>query len=78
MSAAEIPTEELLSELFARLGVREWLTTDELATELKVPADTVRDWRKHGTGPTGHRIGRHVRYHRTDIDTWTATRRDPN
>lgn len=54
----------------------EWLTTADLAQELKVPVATVRKWREQGTGPPGHRLGKHVRYRRADVDTWLATRRD--
>ena len=52
----------------------EWLTTEELAAWLNVPIDTVRRWRYTGTGPRGTKIGRHVRYRRSDVETWLATR----
>jgi excisionase family DNA binding protein len=47
-----------------------WMTTDEVAEYVKVPTDTVRSWRYRGVGPAGHRTGRHVRYHRDDVDEW--------
>lgn len=50
----------------------EWLTTEELATLLKVPVPTVRAWRHNGSGPEGVRLGRHVRYRRTAIGAWIA------
>jgi excisionase family DNA binding protein len=54
----------------------EWLTTEELADELKVPISTVYKWRHEGTGPKAHRIGRHTRYKRGDLDRWLETRAD--
>lgn len=48
----------------------DFLTTEELAAYLKVPVPTVRMWRHNGTGPKGVRLGRHVRYRRTDVDRW--------
>lgn len=48
----------------------DFLTTEELAAYLKVPVPTIRMWRHNGTGPKGVRLGRHVRYRRTDVDRW--------
>lgn len=47
-----------------------WMTTEEVAAYTKTPVDTVRAWRYRGVGPKGHRVGRHVRYHRADVDAW--------
>jgi excisionase family DNA binding protein len=49
---------------------QEWLTTVELAEWFQVPVETVRRWRYVGTGPKGMRLGRHVRYRRSDIEAW--------
>jgi excisionase family DNA binding protein len=54
------------------ITTEQWLTTEELAAELKVAAETVRDWRKRGTGPRGTKIGHAVRYSRSDIAAWIA------
>jgi excisionase family DNA binding protein len=50
----------------------DFLTTDELADYLKVPAATIRAWRHNDKGPKGVRLGRHVRYRRVDVDAWVA------
>jgi excisionase family DNA binding protein len=47
-----------------------WMLTEEVAAYAKVPVETVRSWRYRGVGPIGHRVGRHVRYHRDDVDAW--------
>jgi excisionase family DNA binding protein len=46
------------------------LTPSELAEYLKVPVKTIYNWRSGGTGPRGIRVGRHVRFRRTEIEAW--------
>lgn len=53
----------------------EFMTTEELAQLLRVPVQTVRQWRHHGTGPKGYRVGRHVRYRGSDIEAWLEERK---
>ena len=50
----------------------EWLTPVELSEEIKIPLQTLYGWRRGGTGPPAHRIGRHLRYRRSDVETWLA------
>ena len=56
--------------------VKEWFTVNELAEWLQVPPGTVYQWRYRGTGPVGHRIGRHLRFRREDVEAWLEQRRD--
>jgi excisionase family DNA binding protein len=49
---------------------RPHLTTEELATYLKVSVTTVREWRRDGRGPLYIREGTVIRYRETDIDKW--------
>jgi excisionase family DNA binding protein len=46
------------------------LTVKELAEYLGVPVATLYQWRHRGEGPPGFKVGRHVRYRRTDIEAW--------
>ena len=48
----------------------EMLTIKEVATMLRVPEATVRYWRHLSKGPRGFRIGRSVRYWRTEVALW--------
>ena len=48
----------------------DWLCTKDLAEWLQVSPATVYRWRYQRTGPVGHRIGRHVRFRREDIEAW--------
>lgn len=46
------------------------LTVPELADYLAVPVATLYQWRYLRKGPPGFRIGRHVRYRRSDVNEW--------
>jgi predicted DNA-binding transcriptional regulator AlpA len=48
----------------------EMLTLKEVATQLRVPEATLRYWRNQSKGPRGFRIGRSVRYWRTEVAHW--------
>jgi predicted DNA-binding transcriptional regulator AlpA len=47
----------------------ELLTMREVADVVRVPVATLRYWRYLGTGPRSFRIGRSVRYWRTEVAT---------
>jgi excisionase family DNA binding protein len=51
---------------------KEYLSTEGLAALLDVPVDTVYEWRKRRKGPPGAKVGRHLRFRRTDVDKWWA------
>jgi predicted DNA-binding transcriptional regulator AlpA len=46
------------------------LTLQEVAALVRVPVATLRYWRHLGTGPRSFRIGRCVRYWRTEVVSW--------
>ncbi len=48
----------------------ELLTLREVAELLRVPEATVRWWRTQHIGPNSFKIGRHVRYLRTEVLRW--------
>lgn len=48
----------------------ELLTMKEVADVIRVPVATLRYWRHLGTGPRSFRIGRSVRYWRTEVQHW--------
>lgn len=47
-------------------------TAKEVADFFGVPLGTVYQWNSKHTGPRGIRVGRHVRYSRTEVDRWCA------
>lgn len=46
------------------------LSTQELAAYLDLPVATLYAWRYRGRGPSGFRVGRHIRYRQSDVDQW--------
>lgn len=48
----------------------EMFTSTEAAQLLRLPVATLRYWRHTGEGPHSFRLGRHVRYWRTDLILW--------
>jgi len=54
------------------------LSIEDLAQYLGVPVTTIYDWRVDGTGPCGVRVGRHVRFTRSDVLTWIQYLTAPN
>ena len=52
------------------------MTLAELSELLGVPMSTLYAWRYRGEGPTGYRIGRHVRYRRSVVEAWIETQAD--
>ncbi|MFD9893532.1 helix-turn-helix transcriptional regulator [Amycolatopsis sp. NPDC059027] len=46
------------------------LTIDEVAAYLRVPKNTLYQWRKTGKGPEGRRVGKYVRYYEEDVEAW--------
>jgi excisionase family DNA binding protein len=46
------------------------LSKEEAAELLGVSPRTLEDWRLHGTGPKGIRVGRRLRYRPADIERW--------
>ena len=50
------------------------MTTDDLASYLGVPKATLYRWNYRSSGPKRLRLGRHVRYRRSDVERWLTTR----
>jgi excisionase family DNA binding protein len=50
------------------------LSISEVADLVRVPVATLRYWRHLGTGPRSFKVGRSVRYWRTDVLRWLEER----
>ncbi|MDR2974022.1 MAG: helix-turn-helix domain-containing protein [Propionibacteriaceae bacterium] len=57
-------------------GLEPLLSTAELAEYLGVPLATLYDWRTNGHGPRGYRIGKHLRFALSDVQTWLAAQKE--
>jgi excisionase family DNA binding protein len=55
----------------------ELMTTEQVATYLTVPVPTIYQWRLRGGGPTAIRVGRHLRFRRSEVDAWLDAQADP-
>jgi predicted DNA-binding transcriptional regulator AlpA len=56
----------------------EWptlLKPSDVAEILGVPEATLANWRYRREGPIGFRVGRHVRYLKSDVETWINEQR---
>lgn len=47
---------------------------DDVSRILGVPVRTLYAWRTEGRGPRSFRVGRYVRYRRSDVADWIAGR----
>jgi excisionase family DNA binding protein len=45
-------------------------TIDEVSAYLKIPKETLYQWRCKGYGPRGARMGKYVRYRAEDVEAW--------
>ncbi|MGH2817401.1 MAG: helix-turn-helix transcriptional regulator [Actinomycetota bacterium] len=54
----------------------EFLDPQGLADLFGIPVRTVYSWRNRREGPRGYRIGRHVRYKRSDVEEWLERQAD--
>ena len=52
------------------------MTPDEVAAYLQMPRATLQLWRAKRRGPRAHKVGRHVRYRRDDVERWLEERAD--
>lgn len=50
------------------------LTVDELAAYLCIPRSTLYAWKYKRAGPPVIRVGRHLRYRRSDVEAWLDER----
>jgi excisionase family DNA binding protein len=50
------------------------LGVDELASYLDVPVKTLYAWRYRSEGPPALRVGRHLRYRWSDVQSWIQQR----
>ncbi len=48
------------------------LNPRECSDYLGVPVQTLYAWRSRSQGPKARKVGKHLRYRRSDIDAWLA------
>jgi excisionase family DNA binding protein len=45
-------------------------TIEDVAAYLRIPVDTLYQWRHRRTGPSAFKVGRHLRYDPADVRVW--------
>jgi excisionase family DNA binding protein len=48
----------------------ELLKIGEASDYLRISIETLRKWRSQGTGPRAAKLGKHLRYRRSELDRW--------
>lgn len=51
-------------------GMEKLWSTQELADFLGLPVQTIYQWRKREYGPPGRKMGKHIRYRRSEVECW--------
>jgi excisionase family DNA binding protein len=52
------------------------LTLDDVVAYLGIPKNTLYRWRVDGEGPRAMKIGKHLRYRRTELEAWLEKNTD--
>lgn len=52
------------------------LTPQVVADVLGIPLQTLYAWRVKDAGPRGIKVGRHLRYRRSDVEAWLDAQTD--
>lgn len=58
-------------------NAEQFLSPEGLADYLGLPVGTIYQWRHKGTGPRGIKVGKHVRYRRSDVERWLDAQPQP-
>lgn len=54
----------------------EWIGVNDLARELGLPVRTIYAWRAKRQGPRAATFGKHLRFRRSDVDSWIERQMD--
>ncbi len=76
MAKAELTDTRVQGRPMSADARDELLTLQDVAEFLEVSPNTVYYWRYQRTGPKGHKVGRQVRYWRSDVLAWLEERAD--
>jgi excisionase family DNA binding protein len=53
----------------------EWLSPAQVAELFGLPVKSIYEWSTKRTGPPKYRIGRHLRFKRSEVNEWADSRR---
>lgn len=72
--ATTAPTVVGLARGRGLVDARELWSIEDVASFLGVTRHTIYTWRTTGYGPTGFRVGKHLRWRAGTVIEWTETR----
>jgi excisionase family DNA binding protein len=72
-----LPTSPVVTAPSAISESTDLIGPNELSVELGIPLGTIYQWNHRGVGPRFIKVGKHVRYRRSDIDEWMNRRAVP-
>ena len=52
-----------------------FFTPEKLSEELEIPTSTLAKWRLYGGGPRYVKMGKNIRYERSDVDQWVESQK---
>jgi predicted DNA-binding transcriptional regulator AlpA len=67
------PTTPGRGDLGMAAAMQKLWSTQELADFLGLPIQTIYQWRKRNYGPTGRKMGRHIRYRPSEVERWISS-----
>jgi excisionase family DNA binding protein len=50
--------------------VNELWDIEQVAAYLRIPVNTIYQWRTRKYGPPGRRVGKHLRFNAADVKAW--------
>lgn len=53
----------------------EYLSPQELSELLGIPLGTIYQWNYRDSGPPRIKVGRHIRYRRSEVEAWADSNR---
>jgi excisionase family DNA binding protein len=67
MAVTKVPVSAVVDPLWG---------PDDVSAYTKVPVQTLYRWRVEGKGPRASKLGRHLRYRKSDVDAWVDAQSD--
>jgi len=76
MTQKQTPAGGVVTPHVAIGGLEPLIDIEELSQYLGVPVVTIYRWRVEGNGPCAVKIGRHLKFTLSDVQTWLASVRE--
>jgi excisionase family DNA binding protein len=71
------PEDRGKSTDYKEVTVKEIDGPQAVADYLNLPLATLYAWKSQGTGPRVSKVGKHLRYRKSDVDAWLEQQAEP-